>query len=207
MNPSFDVRAMRPEDIRGAVALQRSCFPPPFPSELLWNALHLERHLEVFPIGQFIALADGAVIGSASALLISEESWLAHSDWESTTGGPLLDAHNANGSTLYAVDISVHPGFRGRGVARSLYRARFELVRELGLTRFGTACRIPDFRAWRSQIGLTPEDYLQAVVQGMAVDRTLSPLLKMGLTPMGIVENYMEDAESAHAAALLEWKP
>lgn len=53
----FAVRDMLPKDIEGAVALQRDCFPPPFPEELLWQISHLQRHLEIFPEGQFVAFA------------------------------------------------------------------------------------------------------------------------------------------------------
>lgn len=195
------------EDIPGSVALQRACFPEPFPAELLWTAEHLNRHLELFPEGQFVASEEGQIVGSASALIISEASWHAHLDWETTTGGHLFAAHDPNGTTLYAADISVHPDFRGRGIGRALYRARFAFVRERGLKRLGTACRIPDFRAWHAQSGGTLVEYIDAVSRGDAADRTLTPLLKYGLRALGAVPNYMEDEESAHAAALLEWTP
>lgn len=206
-SPLLIVRPMSKQDIPGAVALQRSCFPEPFPAELLWSDHHLERHLEIFPEGQFVALYGGLVIGSASALLISEESWLAHHDWETTTGGHFLSAHDPNGSTLYAADISVHPEHRGQGVGRMLYEARFELVRRFAIERLGTACRIPDFAAWHAKVGGTVEDYAFAVAQNEIRDRTLTPLLRYGLKLLGILEDYLDDEESANAAALLEWKP
>jgi ribosomal protein S18 acetylase RimI-like enzyme len=115
-----------PDHLDAAVALQRACFPEPFPAELLWRREHLESHLSLFAEGQFAALAeDGSLIGTASSLVISEETWQAHRPWAKTTGGFAFTGHDPDGSTLYGADISVHPDHRGRGVARSLYAARF----------------------------------------------------------------------------------
>jgi hypothetical protein len=50
-------------------------------------------------------------------------------------------------------------------------------------------------------------DYAQQVVAGERVDRTLTPLLRYGMTFLDVLFDYMEDLESANAAALLEWKP
>lgn len=190
--------------ISGAVALQRHCFPPPFPEELLWKREHLERHLEIFPEGQFVAVESGDVIGSASSLLISEAHYRAHHDWETTVGGHFLTAHDSQGSTLYGVDISVHPDFRGCGVGRALYDARKNLVRKLDLEKLATACRIPDY----SNSGLeSVEEYVNAVARGELSDRTLTPLLKYGMKCVGVSRGYMDDEESANAAAMLEWTP
>lgn len=195
---------MEPGDVPGAVALQRACFPLPFPEELLWSSAHLERHHAVYPEGQFVALADGQVIGSASSLRISEAIWHAHLTWDETLGGAFFENYDPVGTTLYGADISVHPNYRGKGVARALYEARFGLVRASGMVRYGTACRIPDF-AGSGQTDV--DDYIAAVVRGESKDRTLSPLLRMGLRAIGSIRDYMQDQESGNSAALLEWTP
>ncbi|MCW5938950.1 MAG: GNAT family N-acetyltransferase [Fimbriimonadaceae bacterium] len=202
------LRAMTPADLPGAVALQRACFPPPFPADLLWSEAHLQAHLDRFPQGQFVALAGEQVIGSASALLISERNWEAHADWETTTGGHYFEAHDPRGTTLFGADISVDPAWRGQGVGRALYQARFDLVRNLGVVRFGTACRIPDWLEWSvAHRESSKQAYALAVVKGETRDRTLTPLLRMGLRYRGIVEGHMDDDESGDAAAILEWTP
>lgn len=196
------------ETIPGAVALQAACFPPPFDPELLWKAEHLERHFALFPEGQFVAVVDGVVVGSASSVRISEAHWRAHHPWEIAVGGHLLEAYDPSGSTLYGVDISVHPAYRGRGIARALYQARLQFVKENALKRYGTACRIPDWQTYaQAHPAATKIEYVQAVQRGDATDRTLTPLLRMGLTLLDVLENYMEDEESGDAAALLEWTP
>src|SRR5690349_15865214 len=100
---------MTEADIPEVVDLQRACVPDPFPEDLLWNSNHLKGHLWLFPAGQFVAKLDSAIIASASNTLISENRWQAHESWEETVGGPCLGTFDSSGSTLYGLDISVHP--------------------------------------------------------------------------------------------------
>lgn len=198
-------REMKQEDIEGVVALQASCFPPPFPEDLLWKPQHLERHLTIFPEGQFVAVIGGTVIGSASASRITEDHWQAHLPWEETLGGFFFDTYSPTGTTLYGADISVHPDYRKRGIGRGLYQCRFDAVKGLTLKRYGTACRIPGFQEWNEAHQKSVAEYCEAVRDGKAQDRTLSPLLRLGLSLCGVIDNYMEDEESGNSAALLEW--
>lgn len=205
---NVQILPMLEEHIEGAVALQRACFPEPFPEELLWSRDHLLRHLELFPSGQFVAVSGDQVVASASASRISEANWLSHANWDETVGGPLLESFDSLGSTLYGLDISVHPEARGLGIGRRLYERRFKVVEEGGLARYGTACRVPDYQAYATDHPETSVgEYAELVVNNRATDRTLSPLLRYGLTYLGVIHGYMEDKESDNAAALLEWRP
>ncbi|MER3496087.1 MAG: GNAT family N-acetyltransferase, partial [Chloroflexota bacterium] len=49
--------------------------------------------------------------------------------------------------------------------------------------------------------------YAEEVVAGRIEDRTLTPLLKMGLRYLGVKPEYMEDLESRNFGAILEWRP
>lgn len=199
---------MRPEDIPGVVQLQHLAFPPPFSEDLLWDAAHLARHIEVFPAGQWVMQADGLVVGSCSNVILSEAQWQAHAGWEETVGGPFLERHDDQGTTLYGLDISVHPDFRKQGLGRRFYAARFDLVVSRPLLRYGTGCRLPDYRAYTAGHPNSPvSDYAARVVAGHAADRTLTPLLRYGLRFLGVIERYLPDEESGDAAALLEWTP
>ncbi len=198
------VRLMTLNDVAGVVALQPLAFPQPFDPDLHWEASHIERHLEIFPEAQFVAEVDGEIVGSCSNTRIGEAAWRAHGSWVETVGGPYLENLDLSGSTLYGLDISVHPEFRRRGLGRAFYQARYDFVAGHGLARYGTACRLPDFR---NSGYANVRSFADAVVDGRATDRTLTPLLRMGLAYRGVIENYMEDAESGDAAALLEWTP
>lgn len=198
---------MHVEDIPEAVRLQRLCFPAPFPENLLWSAEHLHRHQELFSAGQFVATVGGSVVGSASATRISEEVWQAHANWNDTVGGPFLETFDPNGSTIYGLDISVHPEYRNRGIARLLYELRKDLARSVGAIRFGTACRLPGYGINRLfHPDSTPESYAERTAKGAISDPTMTPLLRNGLEYIRVIRNYMEDEESGNAAALLEWK-
>ena len=204
----FIIRPMTPDDVSGAVALQALAFPPPFSEDLHWDPEHLLRHIELFPEGQLVAEAPSGIIGSCSNALISESKWQAHGSWGATVGGPNLRFHDPQGTTLYGLDITVHPDFRRMGVGRAFYQARFRYVSERSLTRYGTGCRLPDYRnAAQSDRMLTPAVYAAKVQLGEFADRTLTPLLRYGLKLIAVIDDYMEDEESGNAAALLEWTP
>jgi len=198
------IRPAQVGDIPGMVALQRACFPEPFPEDFLWKPNHLEAHLDKFPEGQFVAEVDGVLAGSASNCRIGLGNYRRHASWEDTLGGWTFEAFDAEGAVLYGADISVHPSFRRQGIARALYAARFELIRQGGAEFYATACRLPGFLASGHE---TAHTYVQAVVAGRAVDATLTPLLRMDLQAITCLENYMEDEESGNAACLLEWRP
>jgi GNAT superfamily N-acetyltransferase len=204
MENGWSAQPMRAEHISDVVALQRLCYPPPFPTVLLWAPDHLRNHLLFYPEGQFVVLEGDRVVGSASNMLTYQEIWVDYIDWEDVTGGLDLANHKPDGNILYGADISVHPQYRGRGVARALYQARFDLVRREELAGFCTACRVPDFAASGVE---SVFNYAKAVAENRLTDRTLTPLLRLGMEFTGVQENIMDDPESGHAAALLEWRP
>ncbi|MFN8138467.1 MAG: GNAT family N-acetyltransferase [Fimbriimonadales bacterium] len=201
----FAIQNLTESEIPGVVELQSACFPPPFPDELLWTASQLQTHITVFPKGQFVALADGSVIASCTNMLIPTASWNKITTWEELTGGHFLNRHSPSGEILFGVDISVHPNFRKLGIARALYERRFSFIRSGGLAAFATCCRMPDYQELNRE--LTVKQYADSVSLAVRTDRTLTPLLRMGLQYKGVAEQFMHDEESGNAAAILEWKP
>lgn len=172
--------------------------------EALFDEKHVLKHLQRFPDGQFVAVSEGRVVGSATNMLMSEERWSHHEPWEAAVGGLDISRHDPQGTVLFGVDISVAPDWRRRGVGRALYEARFGLVRSLGLGLYGTVCRLPGFGASGME---HPADYALAVATEATEDRTMTPLLRLGMKYCGVVEGYMDDPESGDAGAVLEWRP
>lgn len=198
------VRPMTLEDVPAVVALQPFAFPPPFDPDYHWDADHIERHLAVFPEGQFVAEDGGKVIASSSNTRIPADRWPPRGTWSQVAGGAAMQGFDPNGPVLFGMDIAVHPDYRGRGVGRAIYGARFDLVRRLGMEVYGTTVRIPGFSASGYN---SSEDYANDVASGKIVDRTMTPLLKMGLTYLGVLPGHMPDPESSDTAAALEWRP
>lgn len=87
------------------------------------RAEHFLRHCELFPEGQFVALYGSKIVGLGAGFLIDFDFSKPHSFQDIITGGS-YERHDPNGAWYYGTDISVHPDYRGQGVARKLYTAR-----------------------------------------------------------------------------------
>ncbi|RYG65444.1 GNAT family N-acetyltransferase [bacterium] len=192
------LRRTRPEDGEAVAALQPLAFPPPFDPGYHWRARHIRAHTENFPAGQYVVEDEGRVIASSSNVLLNEETWTEHARTGAHPYSVDFSPPEGSATTLYGADIAVHPEYRRRGVARMIYTARYALVRELGLIRYGTACRMPDYAAQNH--GLSPRDYAAAVVEGTVIDRTMTPLLRQGLTFLNVVPSTWPDIESGQTS-------
>jgi GNAT superfamily N-acetyltransferase len=193
------VRSYTLEDYPQLLEIQRACFPAPYPEEQLWSKAQIASHIRHFALGALCVEVNGVLIASATALILENP---AHTFADATDNG-FIGNHNPHGDTLYGVDMAVHPNWRGRGVARRLYQARFELVQSLGLKRFTAAGRMPGLTQYPN---LSPEDYVALIVRGELTDPTLTPQFKNGLSPVQVLYGYIEDAESRDCALLLEWR-
>ena len=191
---------MEPIHFSGVAELQRLCFPPPFDNSILWNQDHLETHLDKFPVGQFVALDGDKVVGSCSNTIISSNLAEKRLGWYETVGGLSLSTFDPLEKILFGVDISVHPDYRRQGIGRRFYQERDSLMIMFGLDGYVTHCRIPDF----STSGYDDvKKYCWDVSQSKISDRTLTPLLRYGLTMEWALSDHWDDPESGNAAAML----
>ncbi len=193
------IRTYTLKDYPQLLEIQRECFPAPFPEDQLWSEAQIASHLQIFPQGALCVEIDGQLIASATALILEQ---VPHTFAAATDDG-FIRNHQPKGTTLYGVDMAVRPIWRGQGVARALYQARFALVKQLGLQRFMAAGRMPGLE---QHLQLSPEEYVQAVIAGTLIDPTLTPQLRNGLEPVRVLHQYIEDAESRNCALLLEWR-
>lgn len=191
------------DDFPGLIALQAECFPPPFPSELWWNEEQLGEHVSRFPDGALCAEIEGRIVGSMTGLRIHMSEERKH-DWASVTDDGCIRNHAADGETLYVVDICVSPAFRKFGIGKWLMQSMYETVVYLGCDRLLGGGRMPGYGALSAQ--LSPEQYLSQVVEGAIHDPVITFLLRCGRMPVGVIENYLEDEQSANYAALMEWR-
>lgn len=191
-------------DLPGLLKIQAECFPPPFPPELWWKREQIASHVERFPTGALCVEDGGQLLASATALIIAFDPAHPQHTWADVADGGYLGTHRADGDTMYGIDMAVRPAWRGRGVARMLYQARFDLVRRLGLKRFLAGSRLA---GWHRHQYLTQEQYAEEVAAGRLVDPVITPQLRSGLHPVAFLHGYIEDVESGHAALLMEWTP
>jgi len=198
------IRNTAPEHFSGINEIASLIYPEITP----WNAEHLESHLSVFPQGQFVAVeqASGLVVGVCSGVVIDWDNQPDTSSWNSLTAEGMYSNHDPiNGSTLFAADVMVRPGFQGQGIGRRLYkRGRFDLARQLGLSRVVAGSRLRGYHRYVES--LSAEEYVVEVVNGRLNDPTLSFQLHMGFRVTSVIGNYFAgDPESRGWAALIEW--
>ena len=198
------IRNISPEHFAGIKEIAALIYPDITP----WDDEHLESHLSVFPQGQFVAVEQGSgmVVGVCSGLVIDWDRQPDTSSWSALTAGGLYTNHDPiNGSTLFAADVMVRPGFQGQGIGRRLYkRGRFDLARQLGLWRVVAGSRLRGYHRFADT--LTAEQYAIEVVNGRLNDPTLSFQLHLGFRVTGVVGGYFGgDPESLGWAAVIEW--
>ncbi|MFZ3591750.1 GNAT family N-acetyltransferase, partial [Bacillus sp. DJP31] len=74
----------------------------------------------------------------------------------------------------------------------------------LRLDRLLGGGRMPGYHKMAEK--MSPVHYLNAVVTGELKDPVITFLLRCGRTQVKVVANYLEDEESCHYGALMEWK-
>lgn len=183
--------------------LQHVVFPTLDESELFSVEKYL-KHMELFPEGQFVALAhEGGretVIGSTSTFRTNFDfAHIQHTYAEAIADGWLTN-HDPEGEWLYGADVSVHPSYRGLRVGRRLYEARHRLVRQLNLRGEIAGALMPGYP---HHSHLTVAQYALRVWQGKIHDPTLSVQIRNGFKPKGILYDHISDHRSRNAAALI----
>ena len=194
------IRATRPEDLPGLIALQTRVYPdiPP------WNLDKLKAQLDVFPQGQIVAEDENGLVGCASSLIVLWNDWSESHNWEEITAGGSFSNHNPQGMTLYGAEVFVDPTRHGAGIGHLLYEGRRNLCRAMNLKRIIACGRLPGYHLCADE--MTPELYVQNVVWGDLTDPVLSFQIKEGFSYCRIMDGYIpEDTESLGNAALIVW--
>ncbi|MGJ7034534.1 GNAT family N-acetyltransferase [Anoxybacillus eryuanensis] len=198
------IRNYEEKDIDALIRIQQESFPPPFPSELWWNKEQLMNHITLFPEGALCVEVDGEVVGSMTGLIVNFHPSDADHTWEEITDNGYIRNHNRNGNTLYVVDIGVRPSYRKLGLGKWLMQSMYEVVVQQKLERLLGGSRMPGYHLYASE--MTAEQYAHEVIKGKLKDPVITFLLRCGRTPVKVVANYLEDAQSCNYALLMEWR-
>jgi hypothetical protein len=100
--------------------------------------------------------------------------------------------------------MSVHPDYRGRGLAGRLYAARKDLIRRLNLRGMVAGGMLPGYNHHKA--ALTVEEYVERVARGELTDPTLTPQLRSGFVARGVLRDYIDDAAITPHASLIVWE-
>ncbi len=212
-------------------ALQVTCFPNLGPQELM-RAEHFLRHREVFAEADLVAEAGGTpagvapsgaappgagagapltaplaaprVVGLGSGFFTDFD--FAHPDhtFRDMIDDGWFGRHDPEGDWYYGADVSVHPDYRGLGLARRLYDARKALVRRHGKRGIVAGGALPGYPRYRDALAI--EDYVARVVAGELFDPTLTVQLRNGFAVEGLLRGYLEDHATGDCATLIVWR-
>lgn len=123
---SVKCRNICPEDFNAICALQLACFPGMKP----WSSGQFESILAIFPEGQFCIEYNKKIVASSCSLIIRRSNYAETASWNQLTDNGFITNHDLQGDTLYGMEIMVHPDYREMKLARRLYEARKNLVKE-----------------------------------------------------------------------------
>jgi 4-aminobutyrate aminotransferase/(S)-3-amino-2-methylpropionate transaminase len=157
--------------------------------------------VELFSDGQYVALDGERVVGATATVRMNFDFQHVDHTFADVIQGGWLTSHLPDGEWLYGADISVHPEYRGRGLATAMYAARQEVVWRLGLRGQLTAGMMPGFSAYK--MSMPAEEYYQGVVTGNIRDSTLSMQMNVGFEPRGLLANYISDPVCDNYSVLL----
>lgn len=194
------VRPLRIEDYEALAELGRRCFPNMQP----WGKEQIESQLARFPQGQLVVQYDGRLVASSSSLIIDFDEYAGAHSWREVADSGFIRNHDAEGDTLYGIEIMVDPEMRGMKLARRLYEARKQLCQELNLKRIVVGGRIPGYHRHAEE--MTAREYVNQVMARHLFDPVLTVQLANGFTLKRLVRSYLEaDVDSCGYATLLEW--
>lgn len=195
------VQSMQPEDAVQLEELQKIVFPTLADDELI-KAKHYLRHLELFPEGQLVVKDGDKVVGMTTTMRSNFDFSHYHHTFKETIAGGWLTNHDPNGEWLYGLDIGVHPDYRGKGLARILYRARHEVARSLGLKGQITVGMMNGYGAVAQQV--SGEQYFKELVEGKRTDPTITPQMKIGFEPIALIPEYLSDPTCGNYGVLIK---
>ncbi|UCG39349.1 MAG: GNAT family N-acetyltransferase [bacterium] len=199
--PRITVRRMRAEDIPSVVACNKAAYTD-YPPHYAYDERLYEMQLAAFPEGQFVAVADGRVVGFATSLIVSlddEHYWYTVDE---ITGAATFSTHKYLGDTLYGADMAVVPEYRRMGISGMLYERRRRLLKRYNLRRMIAYGRIPGYREYAGR--MTADQYVKKVVDGELTDPALNAHIKAGYQVKKVQLDITVDYRSLNYSTYLE---
>src|SRR3989338_2682867 len=123
-----------------------------------------ESRLRIFPVGFFIAIKEGDVVGVSTSEVINYDSRNPPGSWEAITdNGWIKKTHKPGGNALYVVSIGA---ISRSGGGSSLLEAQRNLCRRLNLNYMILGARIPGYDSYCRTNGETGiNNYVKLTMQ------------------------------------------
>jgi predicted amidohydrolase/ribosomal protein S18 acetylase RimI-like enzyme len=194
------VRPLHASDWEGVVALQQRCFP----GMETWTQEQFESQLRIFPEGQIGVKYQGKLVASCGSLVLDFELYKDWHNLDEISDNGHIRNHKPDGTTLYGIEMMVHPDYRGLKLARRLYDARKKLAREKNLMRIVVGGRIPGYATHAAK--MSAREYIDKVMDKTLFDPVLTTQMSNGFVLKRLIPGYLtSDAASKGYAAFLEW--
>jgi GNAT superfamily N-acetyltransferase len=146
---------------------------------------------------------NGAVVASASSLIVFLEPEYKEHTWKDITADGTITNHDPKGDSIYGADISTHPKVRHEGIGKMLYDARKDLVKRLNLRRMISGGRL--FNYCEHANIMAPLEIAEKVIKGELHDPVLSFEIDNEFKFIKILPNYLDDVRSLNNASFIEW--
>lgn len=182
--------------------VELACFPTANPDDLLSEA-DIRAFAETFPEGYFVAVVDGRPVGMGAGIYLDFDFEYPQHTLAEITGENQCGNHDPEGEWYYGIDMSVLPGYRGRGIGRHLYEKRKALVRTDNKRGIIAGGALPGYFSHKGQLSV--REYVERVIVGELIDPTLSFQLSNGFEVRGLIEDYIEDEADDGWATLIVW--
>lgn len=198
---SIIITQTKAEHAKALEILQYIVFPTLAEDEILHEA-HYLKHLTIFPEGQLVALDGDKVIGGTTTMRYNFDiNHPAHHTFSETVAGGWLTNHEPDGEWLYGIDVSVHPDYRGRGIAKAFYEIRSKTAAELGCRGQLTVGMLNGYYKYRDTMDI--DSYYQKVKNHEIFDPTVSVQEKIGFEIVGLMKDYLNDPTCGNAGAII----
>ena len=170
----------------------------------IWSKQTIAKLLKLFPEGQLCISVDDKVVACSLSIIVDYDQFGDKHTYQLITGNYTFSTHNANGDTLYGIEIFVSPEYRGLRLGRRLYEARKELCENLNLKSIIAGGRIPGYHPHADT--LSPRQYIEKVKAKELYDPTLTFQISNDFHVRKVLKNYLPgDHESHDFATLIEW--
>ena len=194
------VRQLSLTDYDEVVELQKKCFP----GMKTWSMDQFSSQIEIFNEGQICVEYENKIVASSSSLVLDFNLYSEWHSWTEIADNGFIRNHNAQGNTLYGIEIMVDPEYRGLKLARRLYNARKELARKMNLMRIIIGGRIPGYGKYTEE--MSAREYVDKVMQKILVDPVLTMQISNEFVLKRLIPNYLSsDKDSKGYATFLEW--